>query len=114
MAKENNTISEQIFQVSFQVTDSTPTNIQSATIHRDYYFGSRSGQTSQTFPFLPSEQRIPFLFQLLADTLPERNEAFQARVSPADTLDLGNGMVEQLPTYRSPLTLSYTTLITIV
>ena len=62
LAKENNTISEQIFQVSFQVTDSTPTNIQSATIHRDYYFGSQLVKQVKLSHFYPLNRGFLFYF----------------------------------------------------
>ena len=101
LAKENNVISEQTFLVSFQVTDSAPSGIQSATIDQDYRFAG-PGQTSQTNFFYPSQQRIPFPFELRADTLPEGTEAFQASVSPEDSRDIGGGMMEQFPTSLNP------------
>ena len=87
--------------------DSAPffdTTIQPVTLGQDYRFG-QVGQTSQTELFLPSQQRIPFLFELLTDTLAEGTEAFQASVSPEDTEDLGGG-VEQFPTFLNPKFLS--------
>ena len=113
LVKEGNVTSEQTFLVSFQVTDSAPPGIQSATIDQDYRFGG-TGQTSQTEFFFPQQQRIPFRFELRADTLPEGNEAFQASVSPEDTRDLGGGNFEQFPTSLTPLTLRSDVFITIL
>ena len=101
LAKENNVISEQTFLISVQVTDSAPsgTAIQSATIDQDYRFGRV--QTSEAILFDPFEQRILVLFELLADTFPEGNEAFQASVSPEDTLETrapnGTIIIERFP-----------------
>ena len=75
LVKENNVLSEQTFLISIQVTDSAPVSIQPATLGQDYRFG-QVGQTSQTEVFLPSQQRNPFLFELLTDTLAEGTEAF--------------------------------------
>ena len=113
MAKENNVTSEQTFLVSLQVTDSAPFGIQSATIDQDYRFAP-FGQTNQVVNFFPSQQRIPFRFELHADPLPEQTEAFQASISPEDTRDLGGGMVEQFPTSLNPLTLRSEVFITIL
>ena len=113
LLKEDNVISEQTFLVSFQVTDSAPSGTQSAAIDQDYRFAG-TGQTSQTEFFFPSQQRIPFPFELRADTLPEGTEAFQASVSPEDTRDIGGGMVEQFPTSLNPLTLRSDIFITIL
>ena len=113
MAKENNVTSEQTFLVSFQVTDSAFFGIQSATIDQDYRFGG-PGQTSTTDFFFPMQQSIPFSFELLADTLPEGTEAFQASVSPEDTRDLGGGNFVQYPTSLPPLTLRSEVFITIL
>ena len=112
LLKEDNVISEQTFLVSFQVTDSAPSGTQSAAIDQDYRFAGED-QTRQTEFFFPSQQRIPFPFELIADTLPERTEAFQISVSPEDTRDF-NGMVEQFPTSLNPLNLSSETFITIL
>ena len=113
LLKEDNVISEQTFLVSSQVTDSAPSGTQSATIDQDYRFGP-PGQTSQTEFFLPSQQRIPFPFELIADTLLEGTEAFQASVSSEDTRDIGGGMVEQFPTSLNPSTLRSEIFITIL
>jgi hypothetical protein len=117
LAKENNVISEQTFLISFQVTDSAPTNIQSAAIDQDYSF-ERPGQTSASEFFFPTQQRIIFPFTLLPDDLPEGTEAFQASVSPEDTRQFvdenGMLMVEQFPISLNPLTLSSEIFITIL
>ena len=112
LLKENNVISEQTFLVAIQVTDSASsgTNIQSATFRVDYEFSS-GGRTSETLFFLPSQQRILVTFELLADTLPEGTEAFQASASPEDTLETRapNGTVisvERFPTPLSPADLA--------
>ena len=105
LVKEGNVTSEQNFLVSFQVTDSAPSDVQPATIDQDYRFG-QLGQTSVAEFFFSFQQRISFEFTLLADTLPEGTEAFQASVSPEDTRDLGGGNFEQFPTYLNPLTLA--------
>ena len=111
LAKENNVTSEQTFLVSVQVTDSAPsgTAIQSATIDQDYLFGV-VGRTSETIFFFPLQQRILVSFELLADTLPEGTEAFQASVSPEDTQEerAPNGTlirVERFPTPLNPINL---------
>ena len=104
LIKEDNVISEQTFLVSFQVIDSAPSGTQSAAIDQDYRFAGE-GQTSQTEFFPPSQQRIPFPFELRADTFPEVTVAFQVRIFPKDTRDLGGGMVEQFPISLNPLTL---------
>ena len=107
LAKENNVISEQTFLVSVQITDSAPsgTAIQSATFRIDYGF-SMGGQTSETLYFPPSQQRILVVFELLADTLPEGTEAFQASAYPEDTLETrapnGTIIIERFPTPLSP------------
>ena len=113
LLKEYNVTSEQTFLISFQVTDSAPSGSQSAAIDQDYRF-SVPGRTSQTESFPPHVQRIPFPFELCADTLPEGTEAFQASVSPKDTGDIGGGIVEQFPTSRNPLTLRSDIFITIL
>ena len=113
LVKEGNIISEQTFFVSFQVTDSAPSGILPAAIDEDYRFGG-AGRTSETEFFPPSQQRIPFQFELRADTLPEGIEAFQARVSPEDTRDTGGGMVERFPLYQSPEILASEVFITII
>ena len=114
VVKENNVTSEQTFAISFLVIDSAPTNIQSATIDHDYRHGTRPGQRSTLELFQPFEQRIIFLFELFADTLPEGTEAFQVSVSPEGIQNLGGGMVEQFPTSLMPLTLSTEVFVTIV
>ena len=106
LAKENNVISEQTFLISVQVTDSAPsgTNIQSATIDQYYLFGGL--RTSETILFDPFEQRILVGFELLADTLPEGTEAFQASASPEDAIETrapnGTIILERFPTPLSP------------
>jgi hypothetical protein len=105
LLKEGSVISEQTFLLSFQVTDSAPSGTQSAAIDQDYRF-AEPGQISQTEIFSPSQQRIPFPFELLADTLPEGIEAFQVSVSPEDTREFRdeNGMMvtETFPTSLIP------------
>ena len=117
LLKEDNVISEQTFLVSFQVTDSAPSGTQSTAIDQDYRFAG-PGQTSETKLFLPTQQRIPFPFELLADTLPEGTEAFQASVSPEDTREFfdenGMMMADQLPTSLNPSTLNSEIFITII
>ena len=107
MLKEDNVISEQTFLVSFQVTDSAPSGTKSATIDQDYSNLAAPGQTNQTALFFPFQQRIPFPFELISDTLPEGTEAFQASVSPEDTREFedqnGMLMVETFPTFHSPI-----------
>ena len=117
MAKEDNVTSEQTFLVSFQVTDSAPSGTQSATIDQDYRYAG-DGQTSNSEFFFPNQQRIPFLFELRADTFPEGTEAFQASVSPENTRQFidenGMLMVEQFSTPLNPLTLTSEIFITIL
>ena len=114
LVKEDNVASEQTFLVSLQVTDSAPSGTQTAALGQDYRFGSQPGQTSATEFFRPFQRRIPFQFELSTDTLPEGNEAFQASVSPEDSLDVGGGVTVQFPTSRNPLTLRSEIFITIV
>ena len=114
LVKEDNVTSEQTFLVSLQVTDSSPSGTQTAALGLDYRFESQPGQTSATENFQPDQQRIPFRFELFADTLPEGNEAFQASVSPENTLHIGGGLIEQFPTSQNPLTLRSEIFITIV
>ena len=113
LVKENNIVSEQTFLIAIQVTDSAPFSaaIQPATLGEDYRFG-QGGQASQLF--LPSQQRIAFLFELFTDTLAEGTEAFQATVFPEDTQDLGGGVVEQFPISSVPVFSSSEIFITIV
>ena len=92
--------SEQIFLVSIRVTDSAPSGIQSATFGQDYSVPAHN----TIILFNTFEQRIPFVFTLLADAIPEGTEAFQASVSPEDTRDIGDGMVEQFPITLNPIT----------
>ena len=113
LIKEDNVTSEQTFLDSFQVTDSAPSGTQSATIDQDYRFAGPR-QISQTENFFPSQQRIPFSFEIRADTFPEGTEAFQASVSPKDTRDIGGGIVEQFSTFLNPLTLRSAVFITIL
>ena len=113
LLKEGDVISEQIFLVSFQVTDSAPSAIQLAAIDQDYRFGI-AGQTNLSEFFLPSQQRIPLRFELLADTFPEGTEVFQVTVSSKDFRDLGGGLVEHFPTYQYPLNLTSKVFITIL
>ena len=106
--------SEQTFLVSIQVTDIAPsgTNIQSAILGQDYNI-IIPRVTSVTEIFNARDQRIPFAFTLLSDSVPEGTEAFQASVSPEDSRDLGGGMVEQFPTSLDPLRLASDVFITI-
>ena len=113
LVKENNVTSEQTFLFSFQVTDSAPFGIQTAAFGQDYRFGSQPLQTSAT-EFFPFQQRIPFPFELFADTLPERTEAFQVSVSLEDTRNLAGGMVAEFPTSLTPLTLRTEIFVTIL
>ena len=111
LIKEDNVTSEQTFLVSIQVTDSAPsgTNIQSATFGKDY----RTPISIHDIFFNTVKQRIPFVFTLVNDTIPEGTEAFQASVSPEDTRYLGDLRVEQFPTPLNPVTLASEVFITI-
>ena len=115
LIKEDNVTSEQTFLVSIQVTDSAPsgTNIQPATLRQDYIISPNTMRTSVSEIFNARDQRIPFAFTLLSDSVPEGTEAFQASVSPEDTRDLGGGIVEQFPTSLNPLRLASEVFITI-
>ena len=115
LIKEDDVTSEQTFLVSLQVTDSAPPGpgTQTAALGQDYRFGG-DGQTRSTTEFFrPFVQRIPFPFELFADTLPEGTEAFQASISPENTQDLGGGRMVQFPTSLNPLTLKSEIFITI-
>ena len=94
--------SEQTFLVSIQVTDAAPSGIQSATFGQDYSVPTLIHSTL----FHSFEQRVPFVFTLLADAIAEGTEAFQASVTPEDTRDIGDGIMEQFPTSLNPLTLA--------
>ena len=112
MIKEGNVTSEQTFLVSIQVTDAAPsgTDIQSATFGQDYRLLTRIHSTL----FHSFEQRVPFVFTLLADAIAEGTEAFQASVTPEDTRDIGDGIVEQFPTSLNPVMLESQIFITII
>jgi hypothetical protein len=114
LVKENNVTSEQTFLVSFQLTGSAPSGIQTATIGHDYRFGSTPRQTSV---FFPTQQRILFLFELLTDNFPEGTEAFQVGVSPEDTREFivnGTMVTETFPTSLNPESLAPDIFITIL
>ena len=114
LAKENNVTSEQSFLVSIAVTDSAPSGTQSAAIDEDYRLGAPGLTNIITEIFSPIQQRIPFQFELLADTLPEGTEAFKASVFPKDTQDIGSGMFQQFPTSLNPEFLASEIFITIL
>ena len=101
--------SEQTFLISIQVSDSAPLGIQPATSGQDY----RTSTSVHNVIFHPFAQRIPFVFTLLADTLSEGTEVFQASVSPEDTRDISGGMHEQFPTSLHPISLESDVFITI-
>ena len=107
LAKENNVISEQTFLLYIQVNDSVPsgTNIQPATLGEDYRLAV-AGQTSVTLSFSAFESRIPFQFNLFADTLSEGTEAFQVSLSPEDTRERPDGSIDTFPTFLNPVALA--------
>jgi hypothetical protein len=109
LIKEGNVTSEQTFLVSIDVTDTAPSGIQSATFGQDYSVPTRI----HSIFFNSFEQRVPFAFTLLADAIAEGTEAFQARVSPEGTRDIGDGTVEQFPTSLNPISLAREIFITI-
>ena len=90
LVKENNVTSEQTFLVSIQVN-----LISFGTVGQDFYLG-QSGQASVTEFFNASQQRIPFQFTLLPDTLPEGLEDFRAYLYPVSSLP--DGTEERFPT----------------
>ena len=104
LVKEDNVATEQTFLLSVQVMDIAPsgTNIQSATIDQDYCICTPlpGGMviTNVTGTFSPRDQRIPFGFTLIPDTLLEGTEAFQASVSLEDSQLLPDGTEERFPT----------------
>jgi hypothetical protein len=109
LIKKGNVTSEQTFLVSINVTDAAPSGIQPATFGQDYSVPTRI----HSILFNPFEQRVPFVFTLLADAIAEGTEAFQASVSPEDTRDIGGGIVEQFPTPLHPASLANDVFITI-
>ena len=94
LAKQNNRKSEQTFNVVFQVSSSTPdTSIRPATLSErlpngteltNDYVLSTAGVTTVTATFPSTQQRIPFVFTLHPDNLPESTEAFQASIAPIE------------------------------
>ena len=56
------------------------TGIHPATANQDYSF-SNPDATSVHYIFVASRQRIPIIFHLFSDTLPEGTEAFQITLS---------------------------------
>ncbi len=116
LVKENNVTSEQTFQVIIQVTDSAPsgTAIQSATIDQDYQYAG-ADRRSQSIFFRPFDQRVLVSFELLADTLPEGTEAFQASVSPEVGSQMFlDGRMERFPISLNPINLASEIFITII
>lgn len=57
------------------------------------YVLSIAGVTTITVSFQPTLQRIPFIFTLFPDNLPESTEAFQASIAPR----------ENSPTFNIPI-----------
>ena len=108
LTKEDNVVSEQSFLVAIQVIDSGPpgTSIQPATIGDLDYRLVRGDQSSVTLSFPAYETRINVPFTLLADSVPEGTEAFQASISPVDTQMRLDGTIEIFPTFLSPHTLT--------
>lgn len=94
LVKQNNRKSEQTFNIVFQVSSSTPgSSIQPATLSErlpngteliNDYILSTAGLTTVTASFTSSQQRIPFVFTLFPDNLPESTEAFQASIAPQE------------------------------
>ena len=95
LVKINNMTSEQTFLVSIQVTD-----VFGTVVGLDYRLG-QAGQASVhnvTEHFNASQQRVPFRFTLLPDTLPEGPEAFLASLCLKDAQLLPDGTEETFPT----------------
>ena len=103
-AKEN-IVSEQTFQVIFQVTSSTPPSstqtIDSATRNEDFLFAGGDLFIARVFP--PNVQRIPFEFTLLTDDLPEELEAFRVLSSSGGEDNIEGEL--PFPQFSNPLAL---------
>jgi hypothetical protein len=94
LVKQDNMKSEQTFSIVFQVSSSTPgSSIRPATLSEHLpngtelindYVLSTAGVTTITASFSPTKQRIPFVFTLFPDNLPESTEAFQASIAPKE------------------------------
>lgn len=97
LAKENNVITEQTFQIVIQISNVAPPGegIQPATPDEDY----QANQVS-TINFLPTEQRMDFPFVLLTDNNPEDTEAFQIGATPSSQI----GPIYQAPSAFFPQT----------
>ena len=97
LAKENNVITEQTFQIIFQISNVAPPGegIQPATPDVDY-------QASQTsiINFPPTDQRLDFPFTLFTDNNPEDTEAFQIGSTPSTQI----GPIYQAPSVFFPQT----------
>jgi hypothetical protein len=79
VAKENNVVSEQIFAISFQRTDSVPQGSGFAVAQEGEDYRGIS-ESFQRF-FSPNEQRINIPFELVSDAVPEATEAVQISLS---------------------------------
>ena len=94
LIKEDNVISEQTFLVSIQVETFYGFG---TVIGQDIHLG-QSGQESVTERFNASQQKIPFRFTLLPDTISEGPEDFLAYLYPVDAQSLPDGTEERFPT----------------
>ena len=102
IVKHDNVTTEQAFQLEFQFMDSVPsgsmyTGIHPATANQDYSLSSHDA-TSVHYTFGPFRQRIPVIFHLFSDTLPEGTEAFQITLSSLASQAITDERVEILPT----------------
>ena len=108
LAKENDRLTEQTFQLYVHFSSSVPpvnkTNIQPATRNEDY---SSNGELNNVvLQFRPEQQRINVAFSLFPDDVPEGTEAFLIGTSSDKTAQLADGRMVDVPTFLNPTTLS--------
>ena len=105
IAKQDNVVSEQTFQVVITSIDSVPSGsgFRPAQLNSDYG-GISSTPEGNVRQFPAAEQRMLFSFSLLRDDIPEGTEAFLATTSPANT-GISGGMTFPVPAFLSPTTL---------
>ena len=109
IAKQDNVVSEQTFQVVITATDTVPSGsgfrpAQLNTDYRDIGAATPEG-TSVIRQFPPKDQRMLFPFTLVHDDIPEGTEAFLVSASAEDEGQDADGITVQVPGFLSPTTL---------
>ena len=112
IAKQDNVVSEQMFQVVITATDTVPSGsgFRLAQLNSDYRgLGAATPDgTSVVRQFLPKDQRMLFPFTLVHDDIPEGTEAFLVSTSAEDE-QLFGGITFQVPIYYPATTLYIST-----